>query len=154
MSDAREKLRGDGSRTDENKVLLLAVEAEKLQTAATLKIDTRTPIQMLHFTLQPGGTLAQSVPAEQNGLVYVFKGTAWVGAEKRTVREGQAALLGSGDAVTLGTATDAAEPAANPVAVGPAIERASRTLRSVRDEYREQIKQAFTDCREGRFGEG
>jgi hypothetical protein len=40
LSDAREKLRGDSSRTDANKVLLLAVEAEKLQTAATLKFDT------------------------------------------------------------------------------------------------------------------
>ena len=48
---------------------------------------------------QPGGALTQSVPAEQNGLMYVFKGAARIGSERREVREGQAALLESGDAV-------------------------------------------------------
>src|SRR5262249_55882205 len=42
-------------------------------------IDTRVPIQMLHYTLQPGARVEQIVPSGQNGLVYVFKGAAQVG---------------------------------------------------------------------------
>ena len=122
------------------------------RSAASARIDTRVPIQMLHFTMQPGGALTQSVPAEQSGLVYVFKGAARIGSDQREVREGQAALLESGDSVTspsTRTRTSAAEllllsgkPLNEPVArYGPFVMNT-----------REQIEQAFRDYQSGRFG--
>jgi redox-sensitive bicupin YhaK (pirin superfamily) len=88
----------------DGRVAVRVIAGEALDSAA--RIDTRVPIQMLHFTIQPGGALTQSIPAEQNGLIYVFKGAAQIGSEKREVREGQAALLESGDSVEI--AVDAA----------------------------------------------
>ena len=39
-------------------------------------IETRTPILYLHFTLQPGASVKQPVPAEYNAFAYVIDGTA------------------------------------------------------------------------------
>src|SRR5690606_35308995 len=83
------------------------IAGEALGVAA--RIDTRVPIQMLHYTLQPGANLTQRVPSEQNGLAYVFKGSAWIA--DREIRTGQAALLGSGGSIELANRSDASEDA-------------------------------------------
>jgi len=112
------------------------------------RIDTRVPIQLLHYTLRPGARVEQGVPSEQNGLIYVFNGTAQIGG--REIRAGQAALLGSGDSIELSNASDASaellllsgKPLNEPVArYGPFVMNT-----------REQIEQAFRDYQSGRFG--
>lgn len=119
---------------------------------SSARIDTRVPIQMLHFTIAAGGAVTQSVPAEQSGLLYVFKGAARIGNDRREVSEGQAALLGAGDSVAISvddSATEAAEilllsgkPLNEPVArYGPFVMNT-----------REEIEQAFRDYQSGRFG--
>jgi quercetin 2,3-dioxygenase len=70
--------------------LVRVIAGEALGVSA--RIDTRVPIQMLHYTLQPGAQVDQSVPSDQNGLVYVFKGTARVA--DREIRAGQAVGIG------------------------------------------------------------
>src|SRR5262245_24564415 len=62
-------------------------------------IETRTPIQYLHFTLQPGADLVQAIDAEHDGYVYVFSGALEVSG--RRVEEGELAILGAGSAVRL-----------------------------------------------------
>jgi quercetin 2,3-dioxygenase len=57
-------------------------------------IETRTPIMYLHYTLQPGGTATQAIPADYNAFLYVIRGIVHVGEDRRPVREGQLALLG------------------------------------------------------------
>jgi redox-sensitive bicupin YhaK (pirin superfamily) len=60
-------------------------------------IDTRTPISYLHWSFSPGAKVDVALPPEHNAYVYVFEGHVRVG--DRTVKDGQLALLGKGDAV-------------------------------------------------------
>lgn len=118
----------------------------------TARIDTRVPIQMLHFTLGPGGAIEQPIPAGQNGLIYVFKGAAQAGEEARVVREGEAALLEAGDAVALRVAQDATDAAeVLLLSARPLNEPVARYGPFVMNTQ-EQIEQAFADYHSGRFG--
>lgn len=126
------------------------IAGESLGVSAA--IDTRVPIQMLHLTVSPGGSLLQSVPAAQNGMIYVFKGSAQIGDDRRDVEEGQAALLGSGDAVAIGVAADAAEPAELLLLSGRPLNEPVARYGPFVMNTREQIEQAFIDYQSGRFG--
>ena len=116
------------------------------------RIDTRVPIQMLHFTIQPGGAVAQPVPVGQNGLIYVFKGTARIGSERREVREGQAALLESGESVELAVDADARSEAELLLLSGKPLNEPVARYGPFVMNTPEQIEQAFSDYQSGRFG--
>jgi redox-sensitive bicupin YhaK (pirin superfamily) len=135
---------------DDGRVHVRVIAGESLGESA--RIDTRVPIQMLHFTIQPGGSLLQAVPAEQSGLVYVFKGKATIGSEQRAVAEGQAALLGPGDSVNLGVANDASEPAEILLLSGKPLHEPVARYGPFVMNTREEIEQAFRDFQSGRFG--
>lgn len=62
---------------------------------------TRTPITYVHATVSPGAGLALPWPPDFNALVYVLAGRGTVGTERRPLEEGQLAVLGPGEAVTL-----------------------------------------------------
>ena len=79
------------------KVTIIAGEALG-QKALT---QTHTPLVYQHWSLSPGAVVQQPLPAEFNGLVYVFEGEAQVGTPGRAAKEGTMAILGGGDAVTL-----------------------------------------------------
>jgi redox-sensitive bicupin YhaK (pirin superfamily) len=114
------------------------------------RIDTRVPIQMLHYTLRPGAQVEQRVPSEQNGLVYVFKGAARVG--DRDLREGQAALLGSGERVVLGSDVAAEGVAELLLLSGKPIKEPVARYGPFVMNTREEIEQAFRDFQSGQFG--
>ena len=136
MTPRYQTLRADDipqASSADGRVAVRVIAGESLGISA--RIDTRVPIQMLHFTVQPGGALLQSVPAEQNGLIYVFKGAARIGSERREVREGQAALLESGDSVEICRRCGGERRRRVAAAFRQAAERAGRALRSVRDEH-------------------
>jgi redox-sensitive bicupin YhaK (pirin superfamily) len=63
--------------------------------------STHTPMAMMHATVAPGATLRIPWRRGFNALVYVLSGAGAVGAEKRPVHTGQAALFGPGDTVTV-----------------------------------------------------
>lgn len=63
------------------------------------RIETRTPILYQHWSLEPGARVVQPVPSGFEGFAYVFKGAARVG--ERQVGDGQLAVLGDGEAVSL-----------------------------------------------------
>jgi quercetin 2,3-dioxygenase len=149
MTPRYQTLRADDiprASSEDGRVAVRVIAGESLGHSA--RIDTRVPIQMLHFTIQPGGALTQSVPAEQSGLIYVFKGAALIGSERREVREGNAALLESGDSVEIAVDAGASgeaqllllsgKPLNEPVArYGPFVmntpEEIQQTLRELRD---------------------
>lgn len=138
------------AKSDDGRVQVRVIAGESLGTSA--RIDTRVPIQMLHLTIAPGGSLVQSVPRDQNSLIYAFAGTALVGEEAREVREGQAALLGSGDAITLAVAADAQGSAELLLLSGRPLNEPVARYGPFVMNTREQIEQAFVDYQSGRFG--
>lgn len=153
MTPRYQTLRADDiprATSEDGRVAVRIIAGESLGHSA--RIDTRVPIQMLHFTIQPGGSTLQSVPAEQNGLIYVFKGTARIGGDNREVREGQAALLESGDAVAIGVDAGASGPAELLLLSGKPLNEPVARYGPFVMNTREQIEQAFRDYQSGRFG--
>jgi redox-sensitive bicupin YhaK (pirin superfamily) len=118
--------------------------------------DTFTPITYLHATVAPGAQLSFPWPRDFNALVYVLSGRGEVGVEGRPLDEGQLAVFGSGDALTLRAA------ASQPVAAAGGWEilvLGGMPLREPVARYgpfvmntREEVIQAFEDFQAGRMG--
>ena len=62
---------------------------------------TWTPITYAHATLAPGSALDVPWPADFNAMVYALAGRGTVGPEERPLGEGQLAVFGPGEALTL-----------------------------------------------------
>ena len=117
--------------------------------------DTYTPIAMLHATAQPGAELRLPWDPGFNALVYVLNGRGFVGRERHSVKTGQLAVFGRGDAVTI---------AADAVSDGPAPELEVVVLggRPIREPVawhgpfvmntRQELLEAFEDYQAGKLG--
>lgn len=117
--------------------------------------STRTPIVMAHASIEPGARLHLPWPAGYNGLVYVLSGRGTVGDEDRALREGQLAVLGAGEWVTVAAdeAQDAHRPTMEVLFLGgkpirePVVQYGPFVMNS-----RSEIIEAFEDFKAGRLG--
>jgi redox-sensitive bicupin YhaK (pirin superfamily) len=62
---------------------------------------TYTPIVYAHASLVPRARLRTAWDPKYSAMVYVLQGAGTVGADRRPVREGQLAVFGAGDAITV-----------------------------------------------------
>jgi redox-sensitive bicupin YhaK (pirin superfamily) len=113
-------------------------------------IETRTPIQYVHWTLQPGANVVQAIDASQRGYVYVFSGAVEVGG--RRVEEGELALLGDGDGVRL-SVPEGAEVAELIALSGVPLDEPVAWAGPFVMNTREEITQAMKDYQAGRLGQ-
>jgi len=67
---------------------------------------THTPITLAHATIENGARLNIPWQRDFNSLIYVLSGSGYVGPVGHPIRQGQLAVLGPGDRITVG-----AEPA-------------------------------------------
>jgi len=138
-------------RTSEDglaRVRLLAGEA----LGGKAIIETRTPVLLHDWTLAPGAQVEVPVPADFQVFAYVFGGAARIGPEAREVRDGNAALLGPGESVTLAVPPGASEPARLLLLGGvPLREPVARYGPFVMNTA-EEIHQAIADFQAGRLG--
>jgi redox-sensitive bicupin YhaK (pirin superfamily) len=118
--------------------------------------STYTPMVMLHATVSPGARMVLPWKAEFNALVYVLAGRGSVGIEQRPLGQGQLAVLGVGEAVTVSADRSQAshvpamevlllggKPIREPIAwAGPFVMNAEA-----------EIRQAFEDFQAGRLGQ-
>jgi len=63
---------------------------------------THTPITLAHATIHNGARLNLGWRRDFNALVYVLSGSGYVGPVAHPVHQGQLAVLGPGDRITLG----------------------------------------------------
>ena len=62
---------------------------------------TRTPITYAHASVSPGARLQIPWRPDFNMLIYVLAGFGAIGPDRNAIREGQLAVMGKGDVVTI-----------------------------------------------------
>jgi redox-sensitive bicupin YhaK (pirin superfamily) len=117
--------------------------------------STHTPIALLHATVSPGAQLRLPWDPTYNALVYVLTGRGTVGAERRPIHDGQLAVLGAGDVVTVSAdeLQDSATPALDVLVLGgqPIGEPVAAYGPFVMNTKAE-LQQAYDDFSAGRLG--
>ena len=116
---------------------------------------TYSPISVVHATIQPGAEVDIPWRADFNALVYVLSGAGYVAGERRPIRTGQLAVLGSGDAIRVGATAqqDSHTPALDVYIMGglPIGEPVAWYGPFVMNTH-EELARAFDDYRAGRLG--
>ncbi len=116
---------------------------------------THTPITMAHATIQPGARLNIPWNRDYNALVYVLAGRGSVGPIAHPVQQGQLAVLGPGDRITVnaGPLQDSRVPAMEVLILG------GRPIREPVFHYgpfvmntKAEVIQAVEDFQSGKFG--
>lgn len=111
-------------------------------------IDTRIPIQYLHFTLAPNASIDQPIPKTSNALAYVISGTAIFG-DRQVDAHNMITFKRDADSILLQAANEptqilllSGEPIGEPVARhGPFVMNT-----------REEVSQAMEDYAAGKMG--
>lgn len=116
---------------------------------------TWTPITYAHVSISAGARLHVPWPVNFNAMVYVLAGSGTVGPDAHPVEEGQLALFGEGDALSV-TAADrqsSRSPALEVLMLGgqPIREPIFHWGPFVMNSH-EEIVQAFEDYQSGRMG--
>jgi redox-sensitive bicupin YhaK (pirin superfamily) len=117
--------------------------------------STFTPMTLVHATVEPGARLDVPWNVDFNALVYVLNGSGSVGTKGQPIHMGQAAVLGSGDYITM-TADEQQEsrwPALDVILVGgqPIREPLAWAGPFVMNTKAE-VMQAYEDFQRGNFG--
>ncbi len=139
------------ARTTDGLVSVRVIAGEALGARAV--IETVTPIMYLHFTLQPGGHVAQPVPQDYNVFAYIVDGAGFFGEEGERGTDGQMVMFApDGDEVRIENPAHA-ESELDVLLIGgvPLNEPVARYGPFVMNTEAE-IRQAFEDYRSGRMG--
>ena len=116
---------------------------------------TRTPITMIHATVNPGAEVTLPWRAEFNGLVYALAGRGTAGPDRRPFHTGQAVVFGKGDSITVraGVIQESRSPDLEVIILGgqPIREPMAHYGPFVMNTHAELV-QAFEDFRAGRLG--
>ncbi len=134
----------------DGKVRVRVIAGEALGARAV--IDTVIPITYLHVIVQPGGSIAQPIPAAHNALAYVFAGVVCLGPERTPVQEGHMATFGAGDAIEISQPAAAAAQGELLLLAGAPLNEPVARWGPIVMNTREEIIQAAQDYEEGRMG--
>lgn len=116
---------------------------------------THTPITLAHATIEPRARLNLPWERDFNALVYVLAGRGAVGPVSHPIQQGQLAVLGPGDRITIAAAVgqDANRPALEVLLLG------GRPIREPVFQYgpfvmntKTELIQALEDYNAGKFG--
>lgn len=116
---------------------------------------THTPITFAHATIEPGAKLNLPWNRKFNALVYVLSGRGTVGPVGHPIQQGQLAVLGPGDRITVAAAEsqDSNRPALEVLLLGgqpirePVFHYGPFVMNS-----KSEIIEAFEDFQSGKFG--
>jgi redox-sensitive bicupin YhaK (pirin superfamily) len=110
---------------------------------------------LAHATIQPGGELNLPWNRDFNALVYILSGRGTVGPVKHPIQQGQLAVLGPGDRITVtaDSGQDSNRPALEVLLLGgkpirePVFQYGPFVMNS-----KSELVQAVEDFNAGRFG--
>jgi redox-sensitive bicupin YhaK (pirin superfamily) len=117
--------------------------------------QTHTPIALAHATVEPGARLSLPWNPTYNALAYVLSGRGSVGSAGQPIEQGQLAVFGSGDRISVAAADnqDANRPALEVLLLGglpirePVVQYGPFVMNS-----KSEVLQALEDFNAGRFG--
>lgn len=116
-------------------------------------IETHTPIVYLHYSIEPGGVVTQSVPAQYNAFAYLVEGAGRFGGAGERANDGQMVMFAQdGEQIRIENPADA-QTRLEVLLIGgvPLNEPVARYGPFVMNTERE-IRQAFEDYVRGRMG--
>lgn len=138
------------ARSPDGGVSVKVIAGESLGVGAM--IDTRVPIQYLHFTIEPGKSVTQPVGPGDNAFAYVLRGTGAFGSDAAVASEGQAVLFeANGDAVTIAVGEGAAEALDVLMLSAPPLNEPVARHGPFVMNTRDEIMQAINDYNDGRL---
>ncbi len=119
------------------------------------RIDTVTPITLLHLRMTQGTRFKHDLPTDQRGMVYIFAGEGKTGSESRgsavTVRPGHHVVLSEGRGELELLATSAA-PLECLIMAGVPIEEPMARQGPFVMNTADEVRQAFLDYQFGEMG--
>lgn len=115
--------------------------------------STHTPITLAHATIEPGAQLSMPWNRDFNALVYVLSGAGSIGGVGHPMHDGQLAVLGPGDRITVAAERDAHRPVMEVLLLG------GRPIREPVVHYgpivmntKAEVIEALEDYQAGTFG--
>jgi len=117
-------------------------------------IETMTPIQFVHWTLQPGATVTQAAPRDHNAMAFPFVGALKAGSDGRHINEGELALFDQeAGAVTFAVPADAGDPTELLFLSGVPLNEPVARYGPFVMNTRAEITQAVEDYQAGKLGQ-
>lgn len=137
--------------TPDGKVSARVIAGNYLDAKAV--INTLTPILYLHFTLQPGGQVVQSVPENYNALAYVIGGEGLFGKDKTAVGEKNLIVFeNDGETISIRESDNAKSPLDVLLIAGMPLNEPIVQYGPFVMNTREEIDKTLEDYRNGRIG--
>lgn len=137
--------------TPDGKVSARVIAGNYLDAKAV--INTLTPILYLHFTLQPGGQVVQSVPENYNAFAYVIGGEGLFGKDKTAVGEKKLIVFeNDGEIISIRELDDAKSPLDVLLIAGMPLNEPIVQYGPFVMNTREEIDKTLEDYRNGRIG--
>ena len=137
--------------TPDGKVSARVIAGNYLDAKAV--INTLTPILYLHFTLQPGGQVVQSVPENYNAFAYVISGDGLFGKDKTSVGEKNLIVFeNDGEIISIRESDNAKSPLDVLLIAGMPLNEPIVQYGPFVMNTREEIDKTLEDYRNGRIG--
>ncbi len=134
-----------------NEVTVKVIAGEAMGKTAV--IDTKTPIIYLHYILQPGIEIAQTVPQNYNAFAYVIDGEGLFGSEQRLAHKGQVVLFKKdGNQIVIKAADKTSIPLNLLLIAGAPIGEPIVRYGPFVMNTEQEISQAILDYQTGRMG--
>ena len=137
--------------TPDGKVSARVIAGNYLDAKAV--INTLTPILYLHFTLQPGGQVVQSVPENYNAFAYVIGGEGLFGKDKTAVGEKNLIVFeNDGKIISIRESDNAKSPLDVLLIAGMPLNEPIVQYGPFVMNTREEMDKTLEDFRNGRIG--